>query len=182
MGSKKPIDKSKAKTGMEKTAQAAEDKILNELRASLDSDPRSATFACGGSIPFKQADKADKGKQIASEVGNVKEVAVPFAIDPVQIFFGQSGKGITATIPTADGLSNELLELVAACQTDTSGCSYDDLPDEYDFHVGELDKTEFTTSFCPYTTGIVDVVAQLLVPEVTPKKHLCSLKVHKYGC
>ena len=57
-------------------------------------------------------------------------------------------------------------ELLKHCQPATFGRGRGDVLDEPYRKAAKLDTTEFATTFCPYMAGIIDVVAQLLLPKV----------------
>ncbi len=108
---------------------------------------------------------------------DTSEPASPKAeIAPIQIRFGDSGKGTTVTLP-CEGSSHDLQQLIASCQPATFGRGGEEVLDDDYRKAGKLDTTAFVTTFCPYNAGIVDVVAQLLVPQTSQEKHVRSLKV-----
>ena len=100
-------------------------------------------------------------------------------ISPVQVRFGESGKGVTAVFPTNTS-SAELAELITACEPAPFGRGGKEVFDEEYRQAGKLDTTAFATSFCPYQAGIIDVVTQLLVPQIEHDKHMRSIKVCKF--
>lgn len=59
-----------------------------------------------------------------------------------------------------------LQQLVKDCQPATFGFGGEDVLDEEIRKAGKLEATEFSTSFSPYDYGIVDAVAQALLPGI----------------
>jgi hypothetical protein len=98
-------------------------------------------------------------------------------ISPVQIRFGENGKGITLTLPGVGSSSKELQELLAVCQPATFGRGGEDVLEEDYRKAGKLDHSAFATNFCPYEAGIIDVVTQLLLPQTAQGDHTRSIKV-----
>lgn len=135
---------------------------MADLRKSLKTHARSATFACGGSVTFKT---------------NNDTKSDPNAIDSVHLRFGESGKGTTLTLPLSSTSSEHLDALVKACQPASFGRGNEEVLDESYRKAGKLDRAAFATTFFPYEAGIVDVVSQLLVPQTKQDKHHCSIKV-----
>lgn len=85
-------------------AQIAEAKLLKELKASLDTHARAATFACGGSVSFR----SPSGNDPSGAKAGVRDTYLASGIDPIEVRFGQSGKGVTVTLPRDTAKSKEL--------------------------------------------------------------------------
>jgi hypothetical protein len=65
-----------------------------------------------------------------------------------------------------DEIDNLALEaLVKDCQPASFGYKGDDILDETYRKAAKLDRSEFSVDFCPYEAGIIDTVAQLLMPN-----------------
>lgn len=153
----------------------AEKQILTDLAEAINSQARSAVFACGGSVPFaKEASNAIKKEDSTSSDSGDDEM---HHIAPVQIRFGDSGKGYTVVLPCAHSPTTEFNELLAACKPASFGRGGEEVLDEEYRKAGKLDIESFTTNFCPYEAGIIDVVAQLLLPQMSHGKHERSLRV-----
>lgn len=65
-----------------------------------------------------------------------------------------------------DGKEKVLQQLVEDCQPATFGFEDKDVLDEKIRKAGKLEAREFSTSFNPYDFGIVDTVAQALLPGI----------------
>ncbi|USW58716.1 hypothetical protein Slin15195_G120350 [Septoria linicola] len=129
-----------------------QDQLLAQLKQSLNTHARSATFACGGSLPIK-ADTT-----IKTDVATNGDKPGP------------------APVPNSDAFK----ALLAACQPASFGRGGEEVMDE-DYRkggkAGKLDRSSFATTFCPYETGIIDIVTQLLLPQTKQSKHERSLRV-----
>lgn len=177
----------KEKEEVKSLAKMAEAKILNDLSTSLETHARSATFACGGSVPFKAAIDQSAGETSSEPTQQKTDTTViPQAtkdeppltlIDDVQVRFGSTGEGFTLIFNKDGPSSNEFAHLLKACQPASFGRAGEAVLDEGYRKAGKLDRSQFATSFCPYETGIIDVVTQLLVPQYKHGKHTRSIKV-----
>lgn len=155
-------------------AKMAEKKVLEDLADSFKTHARSATFACGGSVPFStnvKTEDPDDGTESDPE---------PRKIRPVQVRFGEDGKGNTVIIPDAKASSKQFQALFSACQPASFGRGGEEVLDEDYRKAGKLDHDDFATSFCPYEAGIIDVVAQLLLPQTSQEKHMRSIRAELY--
>ncbi|KAK4496222.1 hypothetical protein PRZ48_012202 [Zasmidium cellare] len=169
-----------------------EDIILNIQRA-LRSEAKNATFAVGGHIPINTG--GETGLEVDADEKTSSRTAR--TAEPVQIRFGESGKGVTLTLPTEkkhsntpspsfeqtdgrSGVSHELQQLLKACAPATFGRNGDEVHDEAYRKAGKLDTTAFTTSFCPYQLGIMDVVQQVLMPYNWIRKGNLGIRAELY--
>jgi len=74
----------------------------------------------------------------------------------------------------------KLLEgLLTACAPATFGRNGKDVYDEDYRKAIKLDTTEFATDFSPYETGIIDIIAQLLLPSVNTDKFGIRAELYK---
>jgi hypothetical protein len=60
----------------------------------------------------------------------------------------------------------KVLQLVKDCQPATFGFEGEDVLNEKIRKAGKLEATKFSTSFNPYDFGIVDTIAQALLPGI----------------
>lgn len=189
---------------MRSLAKLAEAKILKDLNISLWTQARSATFACGGSIFFKDTTEgntecdAEKNAETNAEGSPEKKDgenhreddedddkdnntgnAENNAIDDIQVRFGRSGSGYSVNFGQ-DGPSGDFEHLLQACQPASFGRGGEAVLDDKYRKAGKLDRSEFATNFCPYESGIVDVVTQLLAPQYEDDKHVRGIKVIFY--
>jgi hypothetical protein len=140
----------------------AEATLLEEIKASLATHARSATFACGGSIPLLASSKTSNASS---------------SFGPFQIRYGNSGSGITLVVPDSNASSQEFQELLKISQPATFARAGEEVLDEDYRKAGKLDRGHFATDFCPYTTGIVDTLTQILLPQTKQSTHDRSIKV-----
>ncbi|OTA98261.1 hypothetical protein M426DRAFT_77076 [Hypoxylon sp. CI-4A] len=72
------------------------------------------------------------------------------------------------TLPLVDSDADEkarFAALVNDCQPATFGYQGKDVYDETYRKATKLDSSEFSTSFCPYSVGIIDTITQFLLPD-----------------
>ena len=96
--------------------------------------------------------------------------------DPVTIRFGEHGSGSKLTLPTSSD-DTALQTLLTACKPATFGVGGEEVHDEEYRKATKLDTSAFCTDFCPYTSGIVNLINQLLVPSIDSKR---SVKAELY--
>ncbi|KAK5170395.1 uncharacterized protein LTR77_004982 [Saxophila tyrrhenica] len=196
------------KKNVRSLAEIVENRLLRDLGSSLETHARSATFACGGSLSFKklkdgQDEEAHEAHTVTATPGENEATAAKTAesstksdaqqpakknsntpranlTKDIQICFGESSKCITVTFSRHGVSAEDLQQLVLACQPAPFGRGGEEVLDEGYRKAGKLDADAFTTSFCPYQAGIVDVIAQLLVPQTAQGKHTRSIKAELY--
>lgn len=88
---------------------------------------------------------------------------------PVTIRYGAPGQGQTSRLPTETTKDPAFLNLISTCEPATFGRQGRDVYDEQYRKATKLDTSDFCTDFCPYETGIIDIVSQLLMPSVKRK-------------
>ena len=90
--------------------QMAEEKFLNDIGATLELHTRSATFACGGSVPFLSDVKDDEpGSAKSSEQSAVQP------IEAFQIRFGEGSNSATVQVPGLSTFDSRFQDLLSAC-------------------------------------------------------------------
>jgi len=135
---------------------------MGRLRTALFASAKQATFACGGRLPIK-IPTDNIGDLIPSTSKQVHN-QIP-TTEPVTIRFGKAGSGLVLRLPT-EGTDRALQSLLSSCEPATFGRGGQDVYDETYRRATKLDTTEFCTDFNPYEHGIIDIIAQLLLPSV----------------
>jgi len=105
------------------------------------------------------------------------------AYAPITVRFGPHGSGSKLVLPTASpryGLRGQkgaqqsgdqaLQQLIAACDPASFGVGGKEVHDETYRKATKLDTDDFCTNFCPHDAGIIDIINQLLVPEVDVRR------------
>jgi hypothetical protein len=68
-------------------------------------------------------------------------------------------------VPRTEGEEGGLEELLHACGPAAFGCNGKDVLDESYRKAAKLDRSQFAVDFHPHDYGIVDAVAQTLLPS-----------------
>ncbi|RMY04623.1 hypothetical protein D0866_15313, partial [Hortaea werneckii] len=122
-------------------AAPTEPDYLQGFEEALQKESRKATFTCAG---------------LHEQTLTTK---------PIRIRWGANGAGKTLTLPVQTPHDERLLQdLIAACHPATFGRGGQDIYDSTYRRAGALGPADFLTDFCPYETGILDIVTQLLLP------------------
>ncbi|KAI5463890.1 oxidoreductase [Mariannaea sp. PMI_226] len=156
------------------------DILFAKLKAILDD--QSHLFACGGQIPIlaKRTKCSLPPHQTGSE--QVEEQNQPRSSDstktsdPVAIRWDVRETRHTQldslyypcdklTLPLCQGREADLARLVQDSQPATFGRSGKDVYDESYRKAIKMEPTAFCTTFDPYSLGIIDTVAQMLLPS-----------------
>ncbi|EME83883.1 uncharacterized protein MYCFIDRAFT_135221, partial [Pseudocercospora fijiensis CIRAD86] len=127
----------------------------------------SAIFTCGGRIPIVTSPHTtETGNLTPKTDANVQAQRV--MTRPVTIRWGGDGLERLLRLPVQNFSDQHALgALLAACAPVTFGRGGEDAFDESYRKAGALPTSDFMADFCPYETGIVDAVVQLLLPTIT---------------
>ena len=149
-------------TKLEKDATAS---ALEELKVDLDGYQATAAYCLGGSLPISHPApgilptcgpvtiRFDISSLIYDEdsLSTIHKIKFPF--------IGPSG-------PSELGMDDPMRNLLEACTPATFGHLGRDILDENYREAGKLDKESFSTNWNPYDYGIVDAIAQTLLPSI----------------
>ncbi|RSL42096.1 hypothetical protein CEP54_015600 [Fusarium duplospermum] len=175
--------------------------FLGQLQEWLKSHSKDALFACGGAIPIindtpevdapKREQSADENppsdsvsdSSRASGSGSSTAPSAP-PHPPVTLRWDPRDPKTPAAhcklnFPIDESTADNLDRLVADMEPATFGRGGEHVYDESYRKASKMDPPQFTTSFCPYTSGIVSVVSQLLLPNPLSEKQR-TLKAELY--
>ncbi|KAK8859871.1 oxidoreductase 2OG-Fe(II) oxygenase family protein [Apiospora arundinis] len=144
----------------------AKEDPLEALRLVLKN--KSHLFACGGSLPVGEpTNTAEGATKVPVPTGDAKKQHDPITIRWDVNDSKDVDKLNLPLIPGAGvGGETSLKRLVQHCQPATFGRDGKDVYDESYRRASKMDPTAFCTTFNPYTPGIIDTVAQVLLPSV----------------
>jgi hypothetical protein len=142
------------------SSSSDEKALLCELEAAVTA--QQAAFCCGGTI------------QIAASRGCIYEhITVdeePLVSPPVVVRWDlPSGKAIRKmTFPAVQKArrTTAISELLKDCSPATFGHQGHEVLDQSYRRAAKLDNHQFCTSFSPHDFGIIDAIAQTLLPEI----------------
>ncbi|KAI1491165.1 hypothetical protein F5X96DRAFT_490204 [Biscogniauxia mediterranea] len=141
--------------------------IYRELGAFVES--RSSTFTCGGSVPIvpvsQSLSEAETSAEDVHQFGTDKLSSPPITIRWDSQSTDTTNKITLPILPSDDEGQGKLTALVKDCQPASFGYQGKDVYDEKYRKATKLDCSDFSTSFCPYTLGIIDTIAQVLLPN-----------------
>ncbi|KAL9088747.1 MAG: hypothetical protein Q9165_006056 [Trypethelium subeluteriae] len=171
----------------------SEAKLLNELGTSLKGEAATATFACGGTIPVAKVKLSrsppmtgDKRKSRSTSGSNspttTRDLSYPEEIEPVDIRWDSAGlkAGTKITFPAQTPFDSESFhQLLSDCEPASFGQGDKGVLDKTHCKAGKLEKGAFMTHFCPYITGIVDVIAQVLLPSIGRSPQLRGIRAER---
>ncbi|KAI1101258.1 hypothetical protein F4804DRAFT_347774 [Jackrogersella minutella] len=133
--------------------------LLRELRDSMTTSHEDFVFACGGSLSI-DCPKAPEPEQ-DSKTPSCNRVTLRWdSPDP-----STPGSRCKLIFPISPSTSDNLFHLVADMIPATFGRGGQDVLDETYRKALKLDPSEFCVDFSPYECGIIDTVAQVLLPD-----------------
>jgi hypothetical protein len=134
--------------------------LMQELTATVTS--QQAVFCCGGTIPVATGRDhthdhvtADKERLVSPPVVIRWDVPSGKAIRKLTLPVEQGAKGTPA-----------ISALVKDCSPATFGRRGEEVLDESYREAAKLESHQFCTSFSPHDCGIIDAIAQTILPEV----------------
>jgi antitoxin (DNA-binding transcriptional repressor) of toxin-antitoxin stability system len=157
--------------------------MANDVAQKLFEYLSSSTFACGGSVEI-----CSPGVSAAKITGATKdtpesEFSDLSSIEPVTIRWDSTSSIEKLILPlTAGDMTKELspvAKLVAGTQPASFGFQSQDIVDETYRKASKLDASAFSTSFCPYETGIIDIIGQALVSKLSSASQGIRAELYK---
>lgn len=139
--------------------------LLSSLKELVGKQHDEALFACGGSIAILDPDNttAPATSKDSTDDGLLASAPVTIRWDPSSA--NVLSKDTKLVFPLEPGHGQSLARLVDEADPATFGLHGKDVLDESYRKASKLDPSQFSTSFNPYDLGIVDTVAQALLPS-----------------
>ncbi|KAI0895160.1 hypothetical protein F4806DRAFT_91726 [Annulohypoxylon nitens] len=156
--------------------------ISEELGQFVES--RSSTFTCGGSIPIVSAPQSSSEAGTSTQNAIVVEAA-GLKSEPITIRWdsrqSDATHKVTLPIDVSDSDSQAKFGvLINDCQPATFGYQGQDVYDENYRKATKLDTSDFSTNFCPYSLGIIDTIAQVLLPNYSNTNSRTGVRAELY--
>lgn len=133
---------------------------MDNIERALFKGLSESSYACGGTIKTRSPD-GDKASSSAVQFQ---------AIDPVTIRWDSATSIEKLCLPVSgtelEQGSSSIAKLVAGTQPASFGYQGQDIIDETYRKASKLDTSAFSTNFCPYRCGIIDVIGQALLPKL----------------
>ncbi|CAH0040066.1 unnamed protein product [Clonostachys rhizophaga] len=172
-------------TSIESTADGTDQEIpddvpgdqLGALQHCVESNYKEFLFACGGTIPISSKHQQNTPGPISKETASRPESAfskswsptsgphppVTLRWDPNDVSAPASQSKLI--FPTKETTAGNLKHLLAEMKPATFGRGGEDVYDESYRKASKLEPQNFSTNFCPYSTGIIGEISQLLLPD-----------------
>ncbi|KAK3667971.1 hypothetical protein LTR22_001038 [Elasticomyces elasticus] len=182
----------KANGGASSLVKMAQTAILDDITKSVRAQSKSASeympkpsssdhrllinfscpaFACGGTLQMTRPKQGDEPVEAKTQTSTISSV---------QIRFGDESEGLTATLPArSEVATRNLSTLIETCAPAAFGRGGEDVFDETYRKARKLDTSQFATTFCPYANGIIDVVAQMLLPSIAGHQRGVKAELYK---
>jgi hypothetical protein len=142
------------------------------LRRALSMIFSDSTFACGGTIKAKQPEQTSLADALLAAGHAKKSVAedqVQALAEPITIRWDSATSIEKLTLPLSGNEINkensDIAKLAAGTQPASFGFYGQDVIDESYRKASKLDTSAFSTNFCPYESGIIDIIGQALPPK-----------------
>lgn len=146
--------------GTRSLQQIVEGRLLGQLTDAVTGYQATANFSCSGLVPIDV--------RSTTRYGDFTSTKTPITSPPVTLRWDAPTGDVSGkiTFPVPDGKQKILEQLVKDCQPATFGYGGENILDHRIRSAGKLEASEFSTSFNPYDYGIVDAIAQALLPGI----------------
>ncbi|KAI4950199.1 hypothetical protein J4E91_004855 [Alternaria rosae] len=148
-------------------AQNDDNNSIEPIVKALQNILTHSTYACGGSVNGLDDTNDHPSSPITIRWGSssvTEKLILPLQVDIKGKVDDTLAKLLEGTEPAAFGYQGR------------------DVMDESYRKVSKLDTSAFSTNFCPYETGIVDVVAQALLPMPPNQSQGVRAEHYKLNC
>jgi hypothetical protein len=150
-------------------------KLLDHLREELQKQTETTIFTCGGTIPITK-----HGEALASDDSRVSSASEPVTIrwDPLAPETPASQAKLVLPLTPKD--QRPLINLVNDLEPASFGYKGKDVFDETYRKALKMDTDKFATTFNPYECGIIDGIAQALLPSTPQSEHRRGVRAELY--
>lgn len=147
-------------SGVRSLQTVAENALIDQLIDDVHGYQAKANFSCGGSVPVDI--------RSTTRYGNFGSTRTPITSPPVTVRWDAKDGEVSGKLsfPMASAEDPKLQQLLKDCRPATSGHGGENIDDENVQKAAKLEATEFSTTFNPNDCGIVDAVAQALLPGI----------------
>jgi hypothetical protein len=158
--------------------------VTDDVVQALFKGFSNSTYACGGTVKIAQSATPPSSKTPGTVDAASRSLAVEAgSIDPVTIRWDSAASIEKIVLPLAsEEMAEEhslIAQLVSGTQPASFGFKGQDVVDESYRKASKLDKAAFSTDFCPYESGIIDVIGQALVPKVASSSQGIRAEMYK---
>lgn len=157
-------------------------RLLAPLREELSKENGKTIFACGGSIPVSQP-----GTDTSEPQGQNTQASRPATTEtePITIRWDppaadELARHAKLVLPLKDGTKDNLGRLLRDTDPASFGYQGKTTYDETYRKALKMDTTAFATTFDPHALGIIDTIAQVLLPTMRESKVYRAVKAELY--
>lgn len=154
--------------------------LVDKLSAVIDKENGLAIFACGGTAPIVNPGLVDTQPPNDDETPPVVSRSPPVTLRWDAADGKTPCEDTKLTFPLDDTTRNNLENLLKAAAPATFGRGGQDIYDETYRKALKLDPTAFSSTFNPYELGIVDIIAQVLLPSATDSRTCRAVHAELY--
>ncbi|KAK0648706.1 hypothetical protein B0T16DRAFT_408639 [Cercophora newfieldiana] len=160
--------------------------LFKEVRSSVAEKSLEFTFACGGAIPIQRPSSQQVDPEPATAFSIPRTLPhSQFRSPPVQLRWDPNDASTPSsrakiTFPLGPSTGGNLEQLLEDMQPATFGRAGVDVYDEAYRKATKLDPERFSSNFNPYELGIVDTIAQTLLPSLRQAKQTRAVKAELY--
>lgn len=156
--------------------QDAEKALLTQLRNTINDESRKAFFTCGGEIPI-QVSAEDQTAAVSDDV-ILKASPVTLRWDSLKTSAPDPQTKLCFPLEpkTKDNLHRLLSDMAPA----SFGRGGEDVHDETYRKASKMDPESFSTNFNPYELGIIDTIAQVLLPSAAKSDDFRGVRAELY--
>jgi hypothetical protein len=138
-----------------------ENNVVDDVTQALSKHLKNSTYACGGLLKVQQPVETAQKSTTDDQLGALA--------DPVTIRWDSARSIEKLTLPLSekesDAKESAVTKLAAGTQPASFGYEGQDIIDESYRRASKLDTSAFSTNFCPYEAGIIDIIGQALLPQ-----------------
>jgi hypothetical protein len=134
--------------------------IAEDIVQALSDCLFNATYGCGGTVKITSPEDMSLPKS--------QDITSATSADPITIRWDSATSIEKLTLPLTDDMAGKIdpvAKLVAGTQPASFGFQGKDVIDESYRKASKMDTSAFSTNFCPYELGIIDVIGQTLLPK-----------------
>ncbi|KAK4147384.1 uncharacterized protein C8A04DRAFT_9024 [Dichotomopilus funicola] len=153
-------------------SKTAKNPLFEELRQSVTSQTMDFTFACGGLIPIPDNTQSSETLRARSCL----PIDLRWDSDESSLLSSET----KLTLPLEPTTEKNLGQLIKDMTPATFGRDGQHVYDESYRKASKLDPTRFASTFNPYELGIVDTIAQTLLPSLRHSKQSRAVKAELY--
>lgn len=161
--------------------------LLDELGVLMERSQGEFAFACGGFVTLPGQEEPGSQHGSGSTSSSETMASEKTSSRPITLRWDPDDSSTPASqcklvFPLEPCTSENLARLTATMSPATFGFNGEDVYDETYRRALKLDPSQFSTDFCPYELGIIDIIAQILLPTTrVPDNNLTAVRAELYN-